>query len=158
MAQERRVCYSFWGGISFLVPPSRPPMGEVASFAPFRICKMQIHGTDAASEDAFASLLFGAGDIMETLPSPDGGSGILLRLSVFAKCKYTARMRHLRMPSLRSYSRYDIMCPSSRPPVGKWHPLRLSVFAKCKYTARMRHLRMSCLEIGLRLLNYTPFA
>ena len=94
-------------------------MGEVASFAPFRICKMQIHGTDAASEDAFASLLFGAGDIMETLPSPDGGSGILLRLSVFAKCKYTARMRHLRMPSLRSYLVQVILWRPSRPPMGE---------------------------------------
>ncbi len=52
-------------------------MGEVASFAPFRICKMQIHGSDAASEDAFASLLLGDGDIMEPIPSPYGGSGIL---------------------------------------------------------------------------------
>ena len=67
---------SYWVTV-ILWSPSRPLMGEVASFAPFHICYMQIHGSDAASEDAFASLLLGDGDIMEPLPSTCGGSGIL---------------------------------------------------------------------------------
>ncbi len=156
MAQEGRVCYSFWGGISFLMPPLPSPCGGsgILCAFPYLRCKytartrrlmtpslrsywvtvyygappvplwgkwhplrlsifaMQIHGTDAASDDAFASLLLGDG----------------------------------------------VLWSPSRPLWGKWHPLRLSVFAKCKYTARMRHMRMPCREIGLRLLNKKPFA
>ncbi len=126
--------------------PSRPPKGEVASFAPFHICKMQIHGSDAASEDAFASLLIGCRWIFNAPPVPLWGKWHPLRLSIFAKCKYTARTRRLRTPSLRSYW---VTVYYGAPPVpqrGKWHPLRLSIFAKCKYTARMRHLRMPSLR------------
>lgn len=80
--------------------PLPSPYGGSGILSAFPYLQKQIHGTDAASEDAFASLLFGAGDIMETLPSPDGE---VASFAPFHIClsKYTTRMRHLRMPCLR---------------------------------------------------------